>query len=124
MNAAARNAYLANSVKTASPARLLVMLCDRMVLDVQRGLDALVAGNRAEAGIQLLHAQEIVLELRASLDHDAWKGADQLDALYEWMFAQLVKANTQQDVAACEHVLGLAQELAATWRQAALEAVS
>ncbi|MFC6154136.1 flagellar export chaperone FliS [Nocardioides yefusunii] len=121
MNHAVRNAYLGNSVKTASPARLLVMLCDRLVLDVQRGREAIAAGNRDEARTQLLHAQDIVLELRASLDHTAWSGAGQLDALYAWMYSQLIKANTSQDLAVADHVLGLATEIADTWRQAALQ---
>ena len=36
----ARTAYMEASVQTADPSRLLVMLCDRLVLDVQRGLAA------------------------------------------------------------------------------------
>jgi flagellar protein FliS len=72
MNASARNAYLGNSVQTASPARLLVMLCDRLVLDLQRGRDAQAAGVREEANSQLLHAQDILIELRSSLDTKAW----------------------------------------------------
>ena len=120
INNAARNAYLGASIKTASPARLLVMLCDRLVLDLQRGRDAQVAGDREEANTQLLHAQDIVMELRSSLDTKAWKGGEQLGAIYDWMFSQLVKANTRMDVATTEHVLKLATEIADAWRQAAL----
>lgn len=121
MNHAARNAYLGNTVKTASPARLLVMLCDRLVLDIQRGREAILAGNRTAAREQFLHAQEIVLELRASLDHKAWSGAAQLDSVYAWMYSQLITANATQDVEAADHVLQLAGEIADTWRQAALQ---
>ncbi len=53
----ARNAYVDNSVATASPERLLVMLCDRLVLDVQRGVAALSAGVPVEAHGYLVHAQ-------------------------------------------------------------------
>jgi len=38
MMTTARAAYMDASVATASPARLLIMLFDRLVLDVQRGL--------------------------------------------------------------------------------------
>ena len=121
MNTKARNAYLGASVTTASPERLLVMLCDRLVLDIQRGRDAQVAGNREEANRQLLHAQDILLELRSSLDVKAWKGATDLSTLYGWMHSQLITANTRNTVDATESVLGLAQQLAETWRTAALQ---
>ena len=63
----ARDTYLGGMTSTASPARLLVMLYDRLVLDLQRAVEH---GDRAEfldAGRQLMHAQEIVLELQGSL---------------------------------------------------------
>jgi len=116
----ARNAYVGASVGTASPERLLVMLCERLVLDLQRGREAQLAGRREDANTQLLHAQDIVLELRSSLNHDAWAGAARLDALYGWMHAQLITANTRADVKITEHVLSLAMQLADTWRQAAM----
>ena len=52
-----RAAYMEASISTASPARLLVMLYERLVLDVQRGLDAQRAGQRQESHNQLVHAQ-------------------------------------------------------------------
>lgn len=122
MNATARTAYLGASVSTASPERLLLMLCDRLVLDLNRGREAQVAGDRAESHTHLVHAQEIVLELRSSLKIDTWVGADQLDSLYGWMHRQLVTANIRNDVAATEHVLSLAIQLNDAWRDAALQA--
>lgn len=120
LNSNARKAYMGASVTTASPERLLVMLCERLVLDLQRGRNAQLAGHREEANNQLQHAQEIVLELRSSLDLDAWSGAASLDNLYGWMHSQMVVANTKNDVAVTEHVLALAEQLADTWRQAAV----
>ena len=70
----ARAAYMDASVATADPSRLLVMLCDRLVLDVQRALGAQVAGHHETAHHQLVHAQAIVTELRVSLDPDRLPG--------------------------------------------------
>lgn len=120
MNTNARNAYVGASISTASPERLLVMLCERLVLDLQRGREAQLAGQREQANTQLLHAQDIVMELRASLKPEAWAGAASLDTLYGWMHAQLITANTRSDVAITEHVLALAEQLCDTWRQAAV----
>lgn len=119
---AARNAYVDNSVATASPARLLVMLCDRLVLDVQRGLEAQQAGNLPEAHNQLVHAQEIVIHLRSTLQVEAWDGGPGLASLYDWLHNQLIKANISKDPSVTEGCLSIVSNLADTWRTAALQA--
>jgi flagellar protein FliS len=116
----AKSAYMDASVTTASPERLLVMLYDRLVLDVQRGLNAQQGGDDQEAGRQLMHAQDIVHFLRSSLDVDAWDGGEKLAALYDWIHAQLIKANIGHDSAITEHCLSLVTDLANTWREAAM----
>ena len=80
-----RAAYMDASVATATPARLLVMLYERLVLDVRKGMAAQQHGDHAEAHTQLLHAQDIVLELRATLVVDAWEGGPGLAAGTWWM---------------------------------------
>lgn len=120
----ARNAYVDNSVSTASPERLLVMLCDRLVLDVQRGVAALGAGATVEAHGHLMHAQEIVTHLRATLRVEGWDGGPGLASLYDWLHAQLVQANIRKDAGIAEGCLSLAQDLAVTWRDAALQAAA
>jgi flagellar protein FliS len=120
----ARNAYLDNAVSTASPARLLVMLVDRLVLDVQRGLDAQRAGQIQEAHNQLVHAQEILVHLRGTLNTEAWDGGPGLASLYDWLHAQLVQANIKKDPAITEGCLSLVTDLADTWRAAALQAAA
>lgn len=117
-----RNAYMGSMVSTASPARLLVLLYDRLVLDIQRAAEAQHVGDHSGAGAQLLHAQEIVLELQSSLDLDAWDGAAGLSGVYGWVHRELVRANVHRDVSATESCLALVQPLAEAWRQAALSA--
>ena len=106
----ARTAYLDASIATASPARLLVMLFDRLVLDCRRAIG------------QLVHAQEIVLELRSSLDTAAWDGGPGLASLYDYLHTRLIRANVGRDAEVTEHCLGLVTNLAQTWREAALQA--
>lgn len=116
----ARSTYVAASVQTASPARLLVMLYDRLVLDCRRALDFQRAGDHAVAHEQLVHAQEIVVELQTSLNTDLWDGATQLDSIYSHLRVQLVQANIRRDPAATEHCLELVTGLAEAWREAAM----
>jgi flagellar protein FliS len=118
----AREAYMGNSVTTASPARLLVMLYDRLVLDVHRGLAALEAGQNQEAHNQLIHAQDIVMELRTSLKVEAWEGGPGLASIYDWLHTQLIKANITKDVSLAANCLQIVTDLAETWRQAAMAA--
>ena len=119
-----QNAYLEASVATASPARLLVMLCDRLVVDLTRGLEAQRANNVETAHRELLHAQEIVLELRCSLRTENWEGGPGLASLYDFLHLELVRANVTKDAGITEGCLGLVTDLAATWREAALQAVA
>jgi flagellar protein FliS len=121
MNPSARAAYMDASVATASPARLLVMLYERLVLDCHRALDAQRGGDHQEAHRQLLHAQDIVMELRSSLKTDAWEGAPALASLYDYLHTRLINANVKRDATITEHCLGLVQDLAQSWREAALQ---
>ena len=116
----ARAAYMDASVATADPSRLLVMLCDRLVLDVQRALAAQVAGDHEEAHHQLVHAQAIVLELRNSLDPEGFQGGAELAGLYTYLYQQLVQANIHRDSAVTEECEQIVTQVADTWRQAAL----
>jgi flagellar protein FliS len=119
-----RNAYLASMVTTASPARLLVLLFDRLVLDLQQAAELQEVGAFLEAGPHLLHAQEIVLELQSSLDLDVWDGAAQLSAIYGFVYSELIRANVRRDVAMTRGCLDLVVPLAETWREAALTAAA
>ena len=119
-----RAAYMGQMVNTANPQRLLVMLYDRLVLDLQRAVEAQKTGDFLTAGQQLMHAQEIVLELNSSLRLDAWEGAQQLASIYTFLHTELVRANVERSVEITESCLGLVTPLADAWRQAALTAVA
>jgi flagellar secretion chaperone FliS len=118
-SSALRDRYLADSINTASPGKLLVMLYDRLVMDLMQGEEALRAGSREQAGDKLTHAQEIILELRTTLDLDAWSGAPGLANLYGFLITELIGANIARDagrVAACR---ALVEPLRDAWREAA-----
>jgi flagellar protein FliS len=119
-----RDRYLRDSINTASPAKLLIMLYDRLVVDLAQSEEALRAGERERAHDRLTHAQEIVLELRTSLDVEAWSGAPGLAGLYGFLLTELIGANVARDadrVAACR---ALVEPLRDAWREAAASAVA
>lgn len=117
--AAMRTRYVDDTVATASPAKLLTMLYDRLVLDLTRAESEQRAGNRGAAGPHLTHAQDIVGELASTLDVSAWDGAPQLLSIYTFLLTELVQANVSGDperTAACR---ALVEPLADAWHQAA-----
>ena len=117
----ARYGYLAATVATAAPSRLLVMLYDRLGLDVDRGEVALRNGDIDAASTQLLHAQDIVSELLSSLDVDAWDGGPGLQSIYTYLLTELITANTTADperALACRAIIAPLHD---AWRAAAAE---
>jgi flagellar protein FliS len=117
--ASLRARYLSDRVATASPQQLLVMLYDRLALDLERGEDLLVQGDRQAAGAQLQHAQEIILELRATLKVELWEGGPRLAALYVWLVQELIQANLKGDVRRVRDCRKVVEPLRDAWREAA-----
>lgn len=113
------NPYLRDSVETASPGRLLVMLYDRLALDLERAEAACEAGDVQLAHNTLLHAQDILAELHVSLNHDAWPAAAGLAHVYEFMIAELCAANMHKEPARVANVRRVLAPLHAAWRDAA-----
>ena len=120
MNASVRDAYVGGMVNTASPARLLVMLFERLGRDVEQAALCQEAGEHVAANPLLIHAQEIILELRSSLRHDVWDGAANLDAIYAWLHSELIRANVNRDATITRDCQRIIDPLVETWREAAL----
>jgi len=119
-----RNRYLGDSISTASPQRLLVMLYDRLALDLERAEAALSAGDRAQGNELLQHAQEIVLELHSSLQVDSWEGGPRLSALYTWLHGELVRANVKGDLRRVGDCRKIVEPLRDAWTEAAASLAS
>jgi len=118
-SAAQRNQYLADSVLSAPPARLLTLLYDRLLLDLGRAEAAQQSANWPVASENLLHGQAIVTELISSLKTDAWDGADGLLGLYNYAFTALVNANIQRNPALTREAIELLEPLRQAWHEAA-----
>lgn len=118
---AQRARFLSDAVLSATPARLLTMLYDRMVLDLDRAEKAQRAGDVAEANVQLLHAQDILAELMVTLDVEAWSGGPALQSLYTHLMGELVQANITHDADRTQQCRAVVEPLRAAWHEAAAE---
>jgi len=118
---AARARYASDTTDTASPARLLTMLYDRLVSDLASAEAAMQRNEVATTGEKIGRAQEILLELAASLDLDAWPEGEPLRRLYLWMVSELWTARLRKQpekVAECRQLI---EPLRDAWRIAAIE---
>jgi flagellar protein FliS len=118
--ATVRNAYASDSVVT-TPERLVTMLYDRLVRDLQGAEAAIERRERETAHQFLVHSQEIVFELLSALDVRSWEGAPSLSALYTWMLNTLAEANLRKDAEAVREVRALVEPLGEAWHTAANE---
>ncbi len=114
-----RNRYATDAVATATPAKLLTMLYDRLVLDLAQAEQAQRNGDRHGANDLLQHAQNIVIELHSTLRIDAWAGAPQLAAIYSFLLAEMVAANVTMDAKRTASCRAVVEPLRQAWHEAA-----
>ncbi|MCD1260825.1 flagellar export chaperone FliS [Paenibacillus athensensis] len=113
-----RNKYLESTVQTATPAQLLIMLCDGGIRFCRLAIEALKNNNFQEANTNLVKVQDIVSEFSITLDRSS-PVASGLLSLYDYFNRRLMEANIQKAVEPAEEVLGYLVELKETWVQAA-----
>jgi flagellar protein FliS len=118
---AARARYASDSTDTASPARLLTMLYDRLISDLAAAEAAMHRSDISGTGEHIGRAQEILLELASTLDVEAWPGGEPLSRLYLWMVSELWQArlrNSPQRILDCRELI---EPLRDAWRIATIE---
>ena len=114
-----RAQYTNESVLSATPAQLVTMLYDRLLLDLHRAEAAQVGSDWDAARDQLLHAQAIVGELSSTLRIDAWDGGEGLLAIYNYASTSLITANVHRDVQATRDCVRILEPLRQAWHDAA-----
>lgn len=122
--ARSRARYQREAILAASPARLITLLYERLVVDLARALEAQTEGDWLASSRLLLHAQAIIAELSASLDVRAWNGGEQLLALYTYTSQALVLANISRDRDRTREALDLMIPLRDAWIEVSNESAS
>lgn len=116
-------AYQSQSVLTASPGQLVLMLYDGALRFLGHAHDALEMPETTPRRIEIINtnlikAQNIIAELQASLNHEA--GGDHsanLDRLYDYYLRRLLEANLKKDVRPVIEVEGLVRQLREGWSE-------
>lgn len=109
--------YQENSVFTATPEELTLMLYNGLVKFLLKAQQAIDKKDIQRANENIIRAQDILTELRSSLDLK-YGIAKQLDALYDFMFFWLIDANIHKDSKKVDEVLVIAKDMRDTWEEA------
>ncbi len=112
------SAYQSQAVQTANSPQLLIMLFDRLAVDIARAEKAIEAVDFEGANENLQHAQKIVRMLSTSLDPDGFSGGHELLAVYVFLEDHLVKANLQKSVVMVQECADLVRPIHEAWRRA------
>lgn len=116
-------AYQAQSVLTATPGQLVLMLYDGVLRFLARAKEALQSPEGTPRRIDtintnLIKAQNILIELQASLNRDAGgEHAANLDRLYDYYSRRLLEANIKKTVEPVIEVEGLVLQLRDGWAE-------
>lgn len=112
------SAYQSQAVQTANQPHLLVMLLDRLAVDIARAALAIEASNFEVANETLQHAQQIVRLLSNSLDPDGFNGGHDLLSVYIFLEKHLIKANIEKSVTVVRECADLLRPIHEAWRRA------
>ncbi len=115
MQSVGYGAYRRIQAETSSPAELILLLYDGLMKDLTQAEERLAQRDWEVAHVALVRAQEIVLELIASLDMNAGDIARQLAPLYEYQYQRLLEANVRKDAGAVAEVIRLVTPLRNAW---------
>ena len=113
-----RNKYLQNTVQTASPQQLLIMLYVGAIRFCRQGIEGIKTQDYSAANTGFLRTQDIINEFIITIDRTSPVAANLLQ-LYEYFNSRLVEANMQKSIEPAEEVLGHLIELKESWMEAA-----
>jgi flagellar protein FliS len=108
--------YQKNSIQTASPARLTLMLYDGAVKFSNLAIEGLEEGNIEKAHNNIVKVQKIIVEFRATLDMK-YPVAKDFDNVYDYIYRRLVEANMKKDKEIMEEALKHIKTMRDTWKE-------
>jgi len=114
--------YKETQIKTATPGKLILMMYDGAIKNLNQALQDMDNEHRRYDSISnsLIKAQDIIAELMISLDFErGGEIAKNLFGLYVFMNRRLLDGNIKKEKAPLEEVKTLLIELRAAWAEVA-----
>lgn len=111
-------AYKQVHVETASQGKLIVMLYDAAIKRTEEAVNQLGGARKLDViSNNLIRAQDIIAELRASLNMKAGEIAANLDNVYDYIHRLLIRGNVRKQKAPLEEAVRLMRMLRNTWKE-------
>jgi len=107
--------YRETQIKTASKGKLIVMLYDGIVRNLDIAIEAIPEKQFDVANRSILKAQDIISELIVSLNMDAGDFSKNLLNIYSFLNARLIDANMRKAIEPLNFVRKMASELRESW---------
>ena len=108
--------YRQNSVETATPTRMVVMLSDGAIRFLSQALPAMRVRKYDQQSLYIGKAQDIIAHLRDTLDFEAGGVvAQHLNSLYIGLLDALTDANIHDKPERVEEIITALRELRESW---------
>ncbi|SFD42079.1 flagellar protein FliS [Bacillus sp. OV194] len=108
--------YQNNSVQTASPGELTLMLYNGCLKFITQAKQAIQNKNLQEKNTNCLKAQKIIQELMVTLNMDA-PVSQTLMPMYDYLNRRLIEANVQGSIEILDEVESFVTEFRDTWKE-------
>ena len=113
-----KNDYLRTQVMSASPNKLIEMLIEGAIKSIKKAEMAIEDKKIEAANNEIVHAQEIVDELKFSVNKEIEGDIpQQLISIYDVVEQELIQANIHKDKNHLEIALTMLNELLDAWKQ-------
>lgn len=112
--------YLENDVLSRSPEWLVPLLYEHLIKNLTRASIHIEAGNLEGKSFSLDLANQIVMELLSTLDHErGGEIAKNLSSLYTYLVGEIIAIGRTLDTEHLRRLIGLVSELHEAWVKAA-----
>lgn len=108
--------YKNSSIQTASKAELTLMLYEGAIKFCNIALQGIEDKDIEKAHNNIIKAQNIITEFRATLDFK-YPVAKDFDLVYDYIYRKLVEANLKKDADALNEALKYTKEMRDTWKE-------
>lgn len=116
MVAGAYQKYQQNSIMTATPKELILMLYNGAIKFCNIAIEGYDEGDYQKLHNALIRTQDIITELQVSLDTKI-EISEQINELYSYIKELLIKANIQKDKLYIEEAKELIVEFRNLWQE-------
>jgi flagellar protein FliS len=117
INAQVYASYKNSAIETASPGKLLLMLYNAAIKNLDNASQAIAENDLETAHHHLVRSQDIVMEFMCTLNMD-YEISHSLMSLYDYLHRRLIEANVGKDVEIVKEVRDFLAELRDTWQEA------